>query len=371
MPASHLSCLECGRARPAYLPANLCTCGSPLFAEYEAAGSGLPEFFGRPSSMWRYHELLPVEDPDRVITRGEGLTPLVRLEGAELGFARLWAKDEGLNPTSSFKARGASCGISRALELGIREVALATAGNAGSAWACYGAAAGIKVHVFMPRDAPERNRLECESFGAELTLVDGTLTDAAARLNEEIAARGWFDVATFKEPYRVEGKKTIAFEIAEQLGWRLPGAVVFPTGGGVGVIGLWRGFQQMRAAGWVEGTLPRLLAVQASGCAPIAEAFASGLDRPTPWNAARTVAAGLRVPAPLAGGLVLRALRETGGWATSVDDSAIGEAASLLARTFGIRAAPEGAAALAGARRMLAEGILDRQEETVLVITGG
>jgi threonine synthase len=282
--ATELSCARCGLRYPRREPRNLCDCGGPLLTGYDleavARAVERDKIARRPPSMWRYRELLPAEDPDRVVTLGEGLTPLVPAErlGRTIGVANLWVKDDGLNPTGTFKARGASCGVSMARELGIREVALPTAGNAGGAWACYGAVAGIKVHVAMPTDAPEVNKWECRAFGAELTLVDGLISDAAAVVAESIEEHGWFDVSTFHEPYRVEGKKTLGFEIGEQLGWRSPDAVVCPVGGGVGIVGIWLAFRQLLEIGWVDGNMPRLMAVQAEGCAPIVRAFEAGTD---------------------------------------------------------------------------------------------
>jgi threonine synthase len=322
--------------------------------------------------MWRYGELLPAEDPANVVSLGEGFTPLLSAErlGRWIGLPDLWVKDDGLNPTGTFKARGASCGVSMARALGIREVALPTAGNAGGAWACYGAAAEMLVHVAMPADAPEINQLECRLFGADLSLVDGLISDAAALIAGGVEEHGWFDVSTFNEPYRVEGKKTLGFEIAEQLGWRMPDAIVCPVGGGVGIIGIWLALSQLLELGWVEGAMPRLIAVQAEGCAPIVRAFEDGADEPEPWPDARTVAAGIRVPLPFAGFLILRSIRDTGGTAVAVGEEDIVEAVRNLAREAGVAAAPEGAAALAGVKRLRERGELSNEERVVLLNTG-
>jgi threonine synthase len=322
--------------------------------------------------MWRYAELLPIQDASNIVTLGEGFTPLLPAKrlGRGIGLPDLWVKDDGLNPTGTFKARGAACGVSMARALGIGEVALPTAGNAGGAWACYGAAANVHVHVAMPADAPQINQQECRLFGAELTLVDGLISDAAAVIAGGVKERGWFDVSTFKEPYRVEGKKTLGFEIAEQLAWRMPDAIVCPVGGGVGIIGIWLALRQLIEIGWVEGRMPRLIAVQSEECAPIARALDEGWDETEPWPAARTIAAGLRVPEPFAGFLILRAVRETGGTAVAVPDEDITAAVAQLAGEAAILAAPEGAATLAGARRLRERGDLSPEERVVLVNTG-
>jgi threonine synthase len=374
--ATDLSCARCGRRYSRREPQNLCECGGPLLVEYDLQAAARSEdrdsIARRAPTMWRYRELLPVDDPSNVVTLGEGLTALLPAKrlGRGIGLPDLWVKDDGLNPTGTFKARGASCGISMARELGIREVAIPTAGNAGGAWACYGAAAEVLVHVAMPADAPEINQLECRLFGAVLTLVDGLISDAAAAIATGVKEHGWFDVSTFKEPYRVEGKKTLGFEIAEQLEWRMPDAVVCPVGGGVGIIGIWLALRQLREIGWVEGAMPRLIAVQSEGCAPIVRALEDGRDETEPWPDARTIAAGLRVPEPFADFLILRAVRETGGTAVAVTEDEITEAIATVAREAAILAAPEGAATLAGARRLRERGELSPDERVVLINTG-
>jgi threonine synthase len=322
--------------------------------------------------MWRYREFLPVGDPADVVSLGEGGTPLLRPSalGARIGIPGLLVKDDGLNPTGTFKARGASCGISMARALGVEEVALPSAGNAGAAWACYGAAAGIRVHVAMPRDAPLTNRLECQLYGADLALVDGLISDAGETIAEGIAEHGWFDASTLKEPYRIEGKKTLGLEIAEQLAWQCPDAIVYPAGGGVGLIGIWRAFAQLSALGWIRGPLPRLIVTQAEGCAPLVKAFAAGKEVSEHWEGATTIAAGLCVPHALGDFLVLRAIRETGGTAVAVSDEAIREAVSLLGRGAGISAAPEGAATLAAAIALREQGDLRGDDSVVVVNTG-
>jgi threonine synthase len=325
----------------------------------------------RPPTMWRYRELLPVGNPASIVTLGEGFTPLLHVGslGKRCGLPHLWLKDEGLNPTGTFKARGASCGVSRAKELGIARVTLPTAGNAGAAYACYGAAAGVKVHVAMPEDASSINILECRAFGAELTLVKGLISDAAqacAKRHQD----GWFDAATLHEPYRVEGKKTLGFEVAEQMGWHMPDAIIYPAGGGVGIIGIWRGLCQLRELGWVEGDLPRLIITQPEGCAPLVKAFEEGRASSEPWSHPETIADGLRVPHALGDFLVLQAIRETGGNAIAVSDELILEAVRTLADLTGVLASPEGAATLAAAVRLRERGDL-REDETVVLINTG
>lgn len=373
---STLTCSRCGATHDHTVAQNLCDCGGPLVVDYDldaVRGSVTPdEIGGRAASMWRYLELLPMKDPATVVTLGEGFTPLLPSQplAERLGVRSAWVKDDGLNPTGTFKARGAACGVSRARELGISEVALPTAGNAGGAWACYGAAAGMKVHVAMPSDAPEANRIECRAFGAELTLVDGLISDAGRVTAEGVAEHGWFDCSTLKEPYRIEGKKTLGLEIAEQLGWEAPDAIVYPAGGGVGAIGIHRAFEQMRALGWVDGPAPRVIVVQSSGCAPLVHAFEEGRSESEPWPDAETIAAGLRVPKPLGDELVLRAIRETGGTAIAVDDREILEAMVWLATDTSILACPEGAATLAGAIACRERSDLGPGDRVVLINTG-
>jgi threonine synthase len=373
---THLACARCATRHDHRTPRNRCHCGGPLFVEYDleavARSVDRDDFAQRSPTMWRYRELLPVENSRNVITLGEGFTPLIAVPelGRRIGLPDLWVKDDGVNPTGTFKARGASCGITLARELGIREVALPTAGNAGGAWACYGAAANIRVHVAMPSDAPWINQLECRMFGADLTLVDGTISDAAAAVARGVAKNGWFEVSTLKEPFRIEGKKTLVYEIAEQMRWRIPDAIVCPVGGGVAIIGVWRALAQLRRVGWIEDRSPRLIAVQSDGCAPIVRAFEEGRPESKPWPEASTIAAGLRVPDPVGGFLVLRAVRETGGTAVAVSDEDIAAAMWSLARDAGIAAAPEGAATLAAAIRLREQGRLEPDSRVVLLNTG-
>ena len=327
---------------------------------------------GRPGGMWRWRELLAVEDPDRIVSLGEGSTPLrpsPRL-ATDLAVARVWVKDEGENPTGTFKARGASAGVTAAVERAAGDLALPTAGNAGVAWAAYGAAAGLAVHVAMPADAPPELVRACRSLGAELTLVDGLISDAGMVVAERIAEHGSYDAGTLREPYRIDGKKTLGFEIVEQLGWRFPDVVVYPAGGGVGLIGMWRAFGQLRELGWAAGDVPRLVVTQSDGCAPLVRAFEAGADDTKPWDGARTIAHGLRVPDPIGGRLVLRALRETGGTAVAVPDDEIVAARPLMAAGAGVRPSSEGAATLAAATFLRERGDLGADDVVVLVNTG-
>ena len=354
----------------------MCECGTPLVVEYDLdrvrTAVSRQAMSTRPASMWRFRELLPVEDEGAIVTLGEGSTPLVRTPrlASGLGVAEMWVKDDGLNPTGTFKARGATCGITAAVERGVTAVALPSAGNAGGAWAAYGSAAGVEVRVAMPADAPLVNRLECELYGADVTLVDGLISDAARTIADGVRRHGWFDVGTLREPYRIEGKKTLGLEIVEQLDWRLPDAIVYPAGGGVGIIGIWRALGQLVALGWVRGPLPRLVVVQAEGCAPLVKAFEEGSLESEPWPDARTIAHGLRVPKAFGDFLVLRAVRETGGTAVAVPDAAILSAMARMARDAGVFASPEGAATLAGLERLREYGDVGARDRVVLVNTG-
>jgi threonine synthase len=353
----------------------VCTCGAPLLVEYdlERVGDAIAkrDLGSREPTMWRYREFLPVRETAEIVSLGEGYTPLFAVPrlGRAAELPDLWVKDEGLNPTGTFKARGAACGISMARGLGTREVALPTAGNAGAAWACYGAVGGVRVHVAMPADAPQANQMECRLYGAEVTVVEGLISDAAHAVEVGIRDRGWFDVSTLREPYRIEGKKTLGLEIVEQLGWEPPDAIVYPAGGGVGIIGIWRALGQLRELGWID-RVPRLVITQAEGCAPIVRAFREGADEAEYWEGADTIAAGLRVPKALGDFLVLRAVRETGGTAVAVSDEEILDAMRALSRDAGILAAPEGAATLAAAIRLRERGDLEPSDRVVLINTG-
>jgi threonine synthase len=316
--------------------------------------------------------VLPVRDPANIVALGEGMTPLLAAPraGAAVGVPKLLIKDEGKNPTGSFKARGLGAAVSRAKELGATAIALPSAGNAGSAAAAYGAAAGLEVHLFMPRDVPETNRVEGLAYGAHVTLVDGLINDAGARVRELAPQRGWFDVSTLKEPYRQEGKKTMGYELAEQLGWTLPDVIVYPTGGGTGIVGMCKAFAELEALGLIGSERPRMVTVQAEGCAPIVRAFERGDKHAEPWQDARTAAAGLRVPVAIGDYLILGALRESGGTAVTVSEDEFREAQLELGRLEGIYAAPEGAATYAGLKKLVERGFVKPEHLVVLFQTG-
>ncbi|MFF5052175.1 threonine synthase [Micromonospora sp. NPDC000663] len=375
---THLDCPRCGREYAADRLQNLCECGSPLLARYDlpaVAKAVAPERFPlRPADLWRYRELLPVDDLRYVTTLGEGWTPLLRAPayGAEIGIADLMVKDEGLIPTGSFKARGAAVGVSRARELGVERIAMPTNGNAGSAWATYAARAGMGATIVMPLEAPSICRRECVAAGADLRLIDGLIGDAARRVAELVAESNGaiFDAGTLREPYRLEGKKTMGYEIVEQLGWQVPDVIIYPTGGGVGLIGIHKALHELRELGWIGDKLPRLVAVQSTGCAPIVRAFAAGEDRAEPWADAHTVAFGITVPAPLGDELILAALRESSGTAVAVDDAEILADLRDFAGREGLLLCPEGAACLTAARHLRAGGWIRAGERVVVLNTG-
>ncbi len=323
-------------------------------------------------SLWRYAPLLPLRDPAHAVTLGEGMTPLLSTPrlGRRLGCDRLYVKDESANPTGTFKARGMAVAVSMACELGVRKLAAPSAGNAASALAAYAARAGLEAHLFMPRDAPRANSIECEAMGARVTMVDGLISDCGRIVAERQQAEGWFDVSTLKEPYRIEGKKTMGIELAEQLGWRLPDAILYPTGGGVGLIGMWKAFAELEELGWIGPKRPKMIAVQAAGSAPIVRAWNAGERESEYWDAAATVASGLRVPKALGDFLVLDALRESSGTAVAVDDQDTLDAGHLLARSEGIFVAPEGASCVAAVGRLLRDGFLESNEEVLIYNTG-
>ncbi|MFJ5598208.1 threonine synthase [Micromonospora parva] len=375
---THLDCPRCGKEHAADRLQNLCDCGSPLLARYDlpaVAKAVTPERFPlRPADLWRYRELLPVADPRHVTTLGEGWTPLLRTPayGTEIGIADLMVKDEGLIPTGSFKARGAAVGVSRARELGVERVAMPTNGNAGSAWATYAARAGMGATIVMPLSAPSICRRECVAAGADLRLIDGLIGDAGRRVAELIAESNGaiFDAGTLREPYRLEGKKTMGYEIVEQLGWQVPDVIIYPTGGGVGLIGIHKALHELRELGWVGDKLPRLVAVQSTGCAPIVRAFAAGENRAQPWADAHTVAFGITVPAPLGDELILAALRESSGTAVAVDDADLLADLREFAGREGLLLCPEGAACLTAARQLRAGGWIRAGERVVVLNTG-
>jgi threonine synthase len=373
---THLECASCGKRHEAGQLHNLCECGGPLLVRYDL--DKLREGWSRewipsgPTSMWRYAPVLPVSKPAAMISLGEGMTPLVHTErlGARLGSEDLWVKDEGVNPTGSFKARGLSCAVSMCVELGVKKVAIPSAGNAAGAMAAYAAAAGIEAHIFMPRDVPQANYIECCAAGAHVTLVDGLISDCAKMVASRKDREGWFDVSTLKEPYRIEGKKTMGYEIAEQFRWQLPDVIFYPCGGGVGLIGMWKAFAEIEALGWISPKRPKMVAVQAEGCAPIVKAFEEGKPRSEFFEHAETVASGLRVPKALGDFLVLDAVRQSGGTCIAVSDEEMIEAAVELANDEGIFAAPEGGACIAALKKLLASGFLKAQERIVIYNTG-
>jgi threonine synthase len=332
--------------------------------------------FGREPNMWRYREMMPLlpEAGESPVTLGEGWTPLVhaRRLGHALGLDRLYVKDESLNPTNSFKARGLSVAVTRALHVGAKVLSIPSAGNAGNALAAYAASAGLEARVFMPRDVKRPFVLECELYGAEVTLVDGLITDAGRIAAERGGPLGWYDVSTLKEPYRIEGKKTMGYELAEQLDWRLPDWIIYPTGGGTGMVGMWKAFEELESLGWIPvGRRPRMVSVQAENCAPIVRAFERGMEKAEPWDNAATIADGLRVPRAIGDFLVLRAIRESGGTAIPVADADMVSAMRELGAREGISAAPEGGAALHALKILLERGLISRTDTVVVFNTGG
>jgi threonine synthase len=374
---SHLECALCYATFDAAQTWNLCPqCGKPLLARYDlqAARRELDrdEIHTRAPNLWRYRELLPVQAPQHRLSLGEGFTPLLhaRRLGQAVGFERLYIKDEGLNPTGSFKARGLAVAVSRAVELGVQALSIPSAGNAAGALSAYAALAGLPAYVFMPRDVPHSFVAECRALGAQVTLVDGLITDCGRVAAEGVKQFDRFDVSTLKEPYRLEGKKTMGYEIAEQMRWRLPDVIIYPTGGGTGLIGMWKGFHELEALGWIGPERPRMVTVQSEGCAPMVRAFERGDEFAEPWQEARTLADGLRVPAAVGDFLILRALRESTGTAVSVPDEAIMEATRLIGSTQGLFACPEGAATLAAFQRLRTQGWIGEDESVVLFNTG-
>jgi len=382
MAASYFSFLECsvpcgaGPFDPRQ-EQHLCTCGAPLLARYDldtARAWPRESLAPRRPDMWRYRELMPLFEGESPLTLGEGWTPLIhaRRLGVRLGLRRLFVKDESLNPTNSFKARGLSAAVTRAAHLGARTLSIPSAGNAANAMAAYAAAAGVSAQVFMPRDVKVPFIRECELYGASITLVDGLITDAGRVAAERGRPLGWYDVSTLKEPYRIEGKKTMAYELGEQLGWEFPDWIIYPTGGGTGMVGMWKAFDEMERIGWKPaGRRPRMVSVQAEHCAPIVKAFHEGAERSEMWPAARTVADGLRVPKAIGDFLVLRAIRESGGAAVAVSDAEMVEGMRELGAMEGISAAPEGGAALHALKILQREGRVLPSETVVVFNTGG
>jgi threonine synthase len=373
---SHLECPVCGQHYSGREPTNFCTCSRPLLARYDLAavqryvrrGDGVR----RRRDLWRYRELLPVLDEANVVTLGEGGTPLLPLSrlGSQLGLGQLYLKEEGYSPTGTFKARGLAMAVSKAKELGLRKLAIATAGNAGSAMAAYAAAAGLEAYVFTPDDTPPMIVQECMMLGAHVYVIKGLINDAGRIVQEGKAEHGWFDMSTLKEPYRLEGKKTMGFELAEDFGWHLPDVIVYPTGGGTGLIGMWKAFAELHALGWIDNHRPRMVVVQAEGCAPIVKAFEAGATEAPPWPSAHTMASGIRVPKAFADFLILQAVRDSEGTAVAVSDEDMAQAQRLLATTEGVFACPEGAATVAALQLLRRQEWIQTHERVVLFNTG-
>ncbi len=374
---SHLECTACGKTYSADEPYRTCpSCAKVLYARYDLAHLrqevDRSAIAARQPDMWRYYEVMPVRHEENVVCLGEGMTPLLHAKnlGKQLGCPRLYIKDESGNPTGSFKARGMAAAVSKAKELGLRKLTVPSAGNAAGAMAAYCAAAGMEAHVFMPSDAPKANQQECLDAGARLTLVEGLISDAGRLSRERAAKESLFDVSTLQEPYRAEGKKTMGYELAEQLGWRTPDAIVYPTGGGTGIVGIWKAFQEMLALGWLDEVTTKMVAVQAEGCAPIVQAFLSGARRAEAFPNARTLAAGIRVPSAIGDYLILDAIRQSKGTALTVTDRELLVGVKAMASAEGVYPCPEGAATLAGLRKLLQQNAIDPEGVIVLMNTG-
>jgi len=372
---THLECALCGRQYEPGRVYNLCICGAPLLVRYDlrrAAETMVRErMSSRPPTLWRYREVLPVTNDVSILCLGEGFTPLIHAQrlGNRLGLPNLYLKDEALNPTGSFKARGLAVAVSMANELGLRKLAIPSAGNAGGALAAYAAHGGLESAVFMPAETPIMNRRECALLGARVVLVSGSIKDCARAMRDQLKDGDWFDVSTLREPYRLEGKKTMAYEVVEQLERRVPQAMIYPTGGGTGLIGMWKAFDEMEELGWIGSVRPRMFSVQAQGCAPIVRAFAQGRDRAAEWEAPQTLASGLRVPSAIGDFMMLRAIRESRGSALAVPDSEMLAAMRELAEFEGVLTSPEGGATLAALKKLLADGFLAGHESIVLFLT--
>lgn len=371
-----LYCSKCNKIYPADKVQQVCECGAPLLVRYDLEEARhewkRKSLNGRSKSLWRYREVLPVENIENIVTLGEGGTPVLSLKdaGKRIGISNLYLKDEGVIPTGTFKARGAAVGISKAKELGVDTIAMPTNGNAGAAWALYSARAGIHAVIVMPEDAPKITRNECAAAVAVLYLVDGLISDCGKIVARSIRENGWYDASTLKEPYRIEGKKTMGYEIAEQFDFKLPDAILYPTGGGVGIIGIYKAFLEMQELGWIQGKLPRLIAVQAEGCAPIVKAFDEGKKESEFFENSDTVAFGINVPKALGDFLVLKALYETEGAAVAVSDKEILEAVQSLASQEGTFVCPEGASLYAAAKKLRESGFLGQDDRVVLLNTG-
>ena len=373
---THLECSACGKQHDWKRLQNVCVaCGKPLFAIVDLAASGKvlnrEKLATRERSLWRYRELLPLPKDGELISLGEGGTPLLQSEkfGREVD-VDLWIKDESINPTQSFKARGMSLAVSMAKYLGAEKLAAPSAGNAGGALAAYAARAGLEAHIFMPRDTPRANIIECREVGAHVTLIDGLITDCGAEIAKRKEKEGWFDLSTLKEPYRIEGKKTLGYEIAEQLDWKLPDVILYPTGGGTGLVGMWKAFDEMEKLGWIDNNRPRMFSVQASGCAPIVRAFEAGEKFAAEFPNAHTVASGLRVPKAIGDFLMLQILRESKGGAIAVNDDEMIQTVREVGSKEGLFVAPEGAACFAALKKLRASSKIDISERVVIFNTG-
>ena len=377
MNVTHLECGLCGTKHEAHRLHNLCTaCGKPLLVRYDLERARMflkkESLAARRPDMWRYREMLPLERGENIVSLGEGWTPLLRAVrlGRRVGVPDLFIKDESQNPTQSFKARGMAAAVSMAKELGVKKLAVPSAGNAAGALAAYAARAGLKSYIFMPRDTPRANVVECQQTGAHVTLMDGLITDCGAEVGRRKEKEGWFDVSTLKEPYRIEGKKTLGYELAEQMEWRLPDVIIYPTGGGTGLIGMWKAFDEMEQLGWIGSKRPRMVTVQAEGCAPIVHAFEQGHRFAEEFPNAATTASGLRVPKAIGDFLILDALRASGGTAVAVSDEELIEAVRDIGAVEGVFCAPEGAACLPALRKLVESGEVNKHERVVLFNTG-
>ena len=374
---THLECTYCHKTFSADEPHRTCPeCAKVLYPRYDlqAAKADLTrdKLKNRVPNMWRYFEVMPIRDEANVVTLGEGFTPIFKAKrlGKEMGQNNLYIKDEGLNPTGSFKARGLGAAVSKANELGLTRLTMPSAGNAAGAMTAYAAKAGMEAYVFMPKDAPDANQKEVVITGGNLNLIDGLITDAGRLSQQKADELGLFDVSTLREPYRVEGKKTMGYEIAEQMGWKLPDAILYPTGGGTGIVGMWKAFQEMEEMGWIDSKRPKMYAVQSENCAPIVRAFNEGTEHAEPWENAHTIAAGIRVPAAIGDYLILQALRESGGGAITVNDDEMMTYMRTVASLEGMFICPEGAAIVAALEKYLADGTLSSDESVLLLNTG-
>ena len=374
---THLECSSCKQIFPSNTLQTFCQeCHAPILAIYDLSSAkenlDREEFCHRPSGMWRWHELLPVEHLSNLSSLGEGDTPLLAISNINSihGSKNIWVKDESINPTGSFKARGLSAAVSKAQELGLKQLAIPSAGNAGSALAAYASRAGIKSATVMPADTPKAIITECQLYGAEVTLVDGLISDCAKIVEEMTASGEWFSVSTFREPYRLEGKKTMGLELAEQFNWQLPDNIIYPTGGGTGLVGMWKAFKELQLMGWLESQqLPKMISVQSDGCAPVVKAFKAGEDHCEFWQDANTIASGIRVPFSLADRLILKIIRDSGGTAVAVSDEDMQKAQSEMAKHAGIFPSPEGAATFAALIQLLKAGIIQPDESVILFAT--